>query len=261
MADDSLFPVPDHIKGRMTNRSQAAKDRADWIRRAAAAGMPRLAMAEALNIPHGRVGRICLKILGPKGRRTDAANEARLKKFRDERHGVKNGVTYAELHAAGLTEREAAARRGESLTPARRWARETGKTWADARSRDEVRAKHRRRLREIEPNRAAGYMASLRDPERHRLALMTPDQRADYDIMVRANIPADEAAVLVGCPEAAPSTWKAAQAAKTAAQKAARAEAQARARQRRKFLRLAQRDPEAAMLALMKQQPMEARHD
>lgn len=247
MTDETVFPVPDHIKGPMKRGSQCVKDRAEWIRRADAAGLTRRQMAAALEVKVDNIWHICLKALGPKGRTNGVANAARLKKLHDQRHGKKNGVTYAELHASGLTAREAAARRGESLTAAKRWAKDTGKIWADGRAREETREFHRRRLREIEPKRQAAYKAILVDPERHRLALLTPEQRADYDLMIRANVPSDEAAAMVGCPEAGLNAWKVAQAKKAAA----RTEERKQAAQRRKFQKLAQRDPEAAMLLMM----------
>lgn len=231
---------PDRIKGIIRykpNFRELRDEREAWITEAIVAGMKRRQIADALHSSVGSLNAVLTRLGAPSERGAKGSAKAAAAaqaKFRARREARCNGVTFAELHAAGFCVAEAAAMHGDKTAhPARKWAKDHGLSWPDGRSSEKARERARKGYLLHEDRRVEGYHKRLNDPDRHHLASLTPEQRRLYDLCRHHRMTSDEAAAAVGCPEAGLKAHK------------------ARQQQRDELRKLIRQDPEAALLRMM----------
>lgn len=148
-----------------------------------------------------------------------------------------NGHTHAELHASSMGASEAARMMGEK-TPdhAWRWAKYHGLKWTDGRTTASAKKKYRANDHKSAEKQLAAYLEMLKAPARFHKAHLTDEQRADYEFLMRSKgLDSATAAQFVGVPEANIHHHR-------------------RHQTHQKRLDVIRRDPEAAMLAAMRQQ-------
>ncbi|WP_378943088.1 hypothetical protein [Paracoccus sp. R86501] len=165
------------------------------------------------------------------------AEEIKGQGSREYRESRINGHTYAELHAAVMGASEAARMRGErSPDHAWRWAEDHGLKWTDGRTTASLKEKYRANAHRGAEKRLAAHREMLKDPARFHKAHLTDEQRADYEFLMQSKgLDSATVAQFVGVPKANihhPRRHQTHQ-------------------KRRDAIR---RDPEAAMLAAIRQQ-------
>lgn len=233
-----IAPPAAHICGRLTPRHRHRAEQYDWIIAARAAGFTHDQMCKALGVDRERI-KIAVRLrIGRPGKDNRNAVAVRIAKLREARNQPKNGVTYADLHAQGLTMSQAARARHDGISVARTWARDAGVKWPDGHKTKGSRDRLAEVRTRVEAERIAGWKAMHLDPARSRKARMTPEQRADYEAYRKAHYKARDALIAIGRPDLVdvpPITRRS---------PAAKAE---KLRQRR----IAQ-DPEAALLEVMR---------
>lgn len=247
-AQEPEIVAPPEISGRLQPGTPVAMDRLTWVVHARDAGIRTAHLGRALGINERTVRGILENRSLVKSRVNHAGTRAMQDKFWQRRHGAVNGVTYAELHAMGLTALEAAARRGESFPTANRWAREVGCKWHDSRKREEYLKANLARIQspEFEKKRLAGLMRYHADPKLQRTAAMTEAERDLYRLLRNGGARAEEACIQIGRPDLAPSAFQ--------KQKAERLQA---VRRKRAFAIKVKRSPESALLELMTRDQMQ----
>jgi len=110
-------------------------------------------------------------------------------------------MTWAECAAAGMSQREAAEARQVSVSAACIAAKRLGLTFRpvpmkEAMNRPEV--KERRRAAMNRPEVKERHRAAMNRPEVNPLVLLTPTERADYDLLKRAGHSRNDALRSIG---------------------------------------------------------------
>ena len=114
-------------------------------------------------------------------------------------------MTWAECAAAGMSQREAAEARQVSVSAASIAAKRLGLTFRpvpmkEAMNRPEVKERLRTAMNrpEVKERRSAAIKEALNRPEVNPLVLLTPTERADYDLLKRAGHSRNDALRSIG---------------------------------------------------------------
>jgi len=114
-------------------------------------------------------------------------------------------MTWAECAAAGMSQREAAEARQVSVSAASIAAKRLGLTFrpvpmTEAMNRPEVKERLRTAMNrpEVKERRSAAIKEALNRPEVNPLVLLTPTERADYDLLTRAGHSRNDALRSIG---------------------------------------------------------------
>jgi transposase len=114
------------------------------------------------------------------------------------RERAPGGLTIQDCHAAGMSMKQAAAAMGVSYHCAYQRARRAGLIFRKDYSANAERMRQRHQDPEFAKANAERMRQRHQDPEFNPLAALTPEQRADYDVLKRAKYSRAEALAAIG---------------------------------------------------------------